>query len=276
MFRTILKPKEQQMISNMNKLKINLLALLIAMPLAAQDQPKVIAHRGYWQTYGSAQNSIRSFERAAEIGAYGSEFDVHMTADSVLILFHDNATQGMKIQEVPYSRLMDIKLSNGECIATLREFLEMARKTDSGIKLIFELKPHATPERNREAARRSVEMLREKKLTGRTEFITFSLDAGKELIRLAPDIPVYYLNGELSPQELKKLGFAGLDYHFDVMRKHPQWFKEAKKLGLGINVWTVNDPVIIKEMTDQGADFITTDLPSDAIIQLKDRKNGEK
>jgi glycerophosphoryl diester phosphodiesterase len=260
----------------MNKLKMSLLALLITLPSAAQDQPKVIAHRGYWQTYGSAQNSIRSFERAAEIGAYGSEFDVHMTADSVLILFHDNATQqGMKIQEVPYSRLMDIKLSNGERLVTLREFLEAARKTDSGIKLIFELKPHATPERNREAARRSVEMLREKKLTDRTEFITFSLDAGKELILLAPDIPVYYLNGELSPGELKNLGFAGLDYHFDVMRKHPQWFKEAKKLGLGINVWTVNDAAVIKEMTRQGADFITTDVPSEVIIQLKHRKNDE-
>jgi glycerophosphoryl diester phosphodiesterase len=262
------------MISNINKLKITLFVIVVAMSLVAQNQPKVIAHRGYWQTYGSAQNSIHSFERAAEIGVYGSEFDVQMTSDSVLILFHDNATQGMKIQEVPYSRLMDIKLSNGECIVTLREFLEVARKTDSDIKLIFELKPHATPERNREAAHRSVEMLREKKLTGRTEFITFSLDVGKELIHLASEIPVYYLNGEQSPRELKNFGFAGLNYHFDVMRKHPQWFKEAKKLGLGINVWTVNDPAVIKEMADQGADFITTDIPSEAIIQLNHRKNG--
>lgn len=252
----------------MNKLKLTLLTLAAVWPLLAQDIPKVIAHRGYWQTYGSAQNSIRSFERAAEIGVYGSEFDVHMTSDSVLILFHDNATHGMKIQEVPYSYLMDIKLSNGECITTLREFLEVAHRTNPDIRLIFELKPHATAERNREAARRSVEMIREKQLTFRTEFITFNLDAGKELIRLAPEIPVYYLNGELSPGELKELGFAGLDYHFDIMRKNPQWFKEAKKLGLGVNVWTVNDPSVIREMADQGADFITTDTPSDALIQL--------
>ncbi|MDR0395146.1 MAG: glycerophosphodiester phosphodiesterase [Tannerella sp.] len=257
----------------MNKLKIIPFVLAVTLPLVAQDLPKVIAHRGYWQTYGSTQNSICSFERAAEIGAYGSEFDVHMTSDSVLILFHDNTIHNLNIQEVPYSRLMDIKLPNGECVPTLREFLEATRKTGSDIKLIFELKPHATPERNREAARRSVEMIREKKLTYRTEFITFSLDAGKELIRLAPEIPVYYLNGELSPQELKNLGFAGLDYHFNVMRKNPQWFKEAKKLGLGVNVWTINDPAIIKEMADQGADFITTDIPSQAIIQLNHRKN---
>jgi glycerophosphoryl diester phosphodiesterase len=256
----------------MNKFIIILLTGALALPVMAQDVPKVIAHRGYWQTFGSAQNSIHSFERAAEAGAFGSEFDVHMTADSVLVLFHDHVIQGIHIQKVPYSHFMDLKLPNGECIPLLREFLEVVRHINSDIKLIFELKPHATPELNREAARRSVEMIREKKLIYRTEFITFSLDAGKELIRLAPEMPVYYLNGELSPQQLKDLGFAGLDYHYDVMRKNPQWFKEAKKLGLGVNVWTVNDPVIIREMAEQGADFITTDVPSDALIQLNIHK----
>ena len=252
----------------MKKFQLFILVATFISPVIAQDIPKVIAHRGYWQTYGSAQNSIRSFERAAEIGVYGSEFDVHMTADSVLVLFHDNTINGMKVQETPYSHMKDIKLSNGECLPTLREFLEVARLIDSPVKLIFELKPHATPELNREAARRSVEMVREKKLINKTEFITFNLDAGKELIRIAPEVPVYYLNGDLSPREAKDAGFAGIDYHFDVMKKNKGWFKEAKKLGLGVNVWTVNEPELIKEMTGYGADFITTDVPSDAIILL--------
>lgn len=254
------------------KKKLIFLLFIFAGSVWAQDTPKVIAHRGHWQTYGSAQNSIRAFERAAEIGVYGSEFDVHMTADSILILFHDQTVQGMKVQEVPYSYLKDIKLANGECLPTLREFLETARLTKTDIKLIFELKPHATPALNREAARRSVEMVREKQLMHKTEFITFNLDAGKELIRLAPETPVFYLNGDLSPQELKTFGFAGLDYHYDVMRKNPTWFGEAKKRGLGINVWTVNDPEIIKEMARQGADFITTDIPSDALLILNQEK----
>ena len=256
----------------MNRFGFTILAFLFVFTVFAQDVPKVIAHRGYWQTYGSAQNSIRSLERAVEVGVYGSEFDVHMTKDSVLVLFHDNTINGLKIQETPYSYLKDIKLSNGECLPTLREFLEVARLTGSDIKLIFELKPHSTPDLNREAARRSVEMIREKKLVYKTEFITFNLDAGKELIHLAPDIPVYYLNGELSPKEIKEIGFAGIDYHFDVMRKNKDWFKDAKKLGLGVNVWTVNDPAIIKEMSDQGADFITTDIPSEALILLNNSR----
>ncbi|MDR2139906.1 MAG: glycerophosphodiester phosphodiesterase [Tannerella sp.] len=238
-------------------------AALAAMPLAAQDKPLVIAHRGYWQSRGSAQNSIAALIRADEIHAYAAEFDVHLTADDILVVHHDNDIEGVEIQKGSYAAIKDLTLSNGEKIPTAREYMEAARRTQ--LRLVFELKPHATPERNREAARLSVELVKEKKLLPRTDFITFNLDAGKELIRLAPEADVYYLNGELSPKELKELGFAGLDYHYDVMRRNPQWFKEARVLGLGINVWTVNDTALMGEMTDAGADFITTDIPNDAL-----------
>ncbi|MDR1456063.1 MAG: glycerophosphodiester phosphodiesterase [Tannerella sp.] len=239
------------------------LILLSCWPLAAQDRPLVVAHRGYWQSRGSAQNSIAALIRADEINAYAVEFDVHLTADDILVVNHDHAVEGVAIQQSPYAAVKDFRLPNGEKIPTAREYLEAARRTQ--LRLVFELKSHATPERNREAAQISIELLKEKKLLPRTEFITFNLDAGKEFIRLAPEADVYYLNGELSPGELKALGFAGLDYHYGVMQKNPQWFREAKALGLGINVWTVNDTTLMGEMTDAGADFITTDLPNDAL-----------
>jgi glycerophosphoryl diester phosphodiesterase len=34
---------------------------------------------------------------------------------------------------------------------------------------------------------------------------------------------------------------------------------------LGINVWTVNDAELLREMSDYGADFITTDIPNEAL-----------
>ena len=103
------------------------------------------------------------------------------------------------------------------------------------------------------------------KLQGRTEYIAFSLEAAKELHRLAPKADVYYLNGNLSPKELKELGFAGLDYNYNVMKKHPEWFQEAKDLKLKVNVWTIDKPEQMKEMIEMGADFITTDLPEEAL-----------
>ena len=49
------------------------------------------------------------------------------------------------------------------------------------------------------------------------------------------------------------------------MREHPEWFREARRLGLGINVFTVNDTALMREMINAGADFITTDVPNDAL-----------
>ena len=241
-------------------------SLFLSLYLVSQQMPQVIAHRGYWQTKGSAQNTIASLENADRIKVYGSEFDVRMTQDHVLVIIHDETINDIRIEESPYAAIQDIVLSNGEKIPTLREYLEAGRQLKTA-KLILELKigKKDDPAWNREAARRTVELVREKKLQLQTEYITFDLEAAKELIQLAPESDVYYLNGDLTPKELKSLGFAGLDYQFDVMRKNPHWFKEAKTLGLGINVWTVNDIEIIHEMIENGADFITTDIPEEVL-----------
>ncbi|MDR0348078.1 MAG: glycerophosphodiester phosphodiesterase [Tannerella sp.] len=238
------------------------LNILCCFSLSAQE-PRIIAHRGFWQSKGACQNSIAALEQANRINIYGSEFDVHLTEDGVLVVFHDNKVNEIEIQQSPYAAVRDIVLSNGERIPTLREYLEAAKHTD--IQLIFELKAHDSPRRNREAARASVELVREKRLQHRTTYITFNLDAGKELIRLAPEAEVYYLNGDLSPQALKETGFAGLDYQYNILKQNIHWLKDAKKLGLGINVWTVNDTVLMREMIDYGVDFITTDIPLDAL-----------
>lgn len=248
----------------MKRFLLIFLCFSFAASVMAQDKAQVVAHRGYWQSRGSAQNSIASFENADKIGVYGSEFDVHITSDGVAVVHHDGKVNDIDIQQSPYQAIKDIALANGEKIPTLREYLEAAKHTT--VQLIFELKPHATPERNRQAAQISVDLVKEKKLLHRTEFITFNLDAGKELIRLAPECDVYYLNGDLTPKELNALGFAGLDYNYGVMKNNPAWFREAKALGLGINVWTVNDTTQMREMIDAGADFITTDIPNDALI----------
>lgn len=240
-----------------------LMCMLAAVPVSAKKKTKVIAHRGYWKTEGSAQNSIRSLERANEIKVYGSEFDVHLTADNVPVVFHDNKIQGKNIQTTPYAELKDLKLPNGETLPTLEQYLDKA-KTLKKIKLIFELKSHATPQRDREAAKIVTDMVNGKKLTKRTEYIAFSLEAAKELHRLSPKTPVYYLNGDLSPKQLKELGFTGLDYYYKVMQKHPEWFAEAKDLKLKINVWTVDDPKVMKEMIENQVDFLTTDNPEEA------------
>ena len=99
------------------------LLLLSLVTLAAFAQPHVVAHRGYWKTDGSAQNSIASFQKAAEAGCWGSEFDVWLTADGVPVVFHDATVEGIRIEDTTYATLMNIRLKNGEFIPTLQQYL---------------------------------------------------------------------------------------------------------------------------------------------------------
>ena len=99
-------------------------------------------------------------------------------------------------------------------------------------------------------------------LNDRMEYITFSLHATKEFIRLTPaGTPVFYLDGKLPPKELKEMGCAGPDYHLNVFRKHPEWIKECHDLGMKVNVWTVNKEKDMKWLIEKKVDFITTNEP---------------
>lgn len=49
----------------------------------------VVAHRGAWKSDGLPQNSIASLKKAISLEVAGSEFDVQLTADGVLVLNHD-------------------------------------------------------------------------------------------------------------------------------------------------------------------------------------------
>ena len=238
--------------------KILLMALaMMALTAGAQE---VICHRGYWDAEGSAQNSLRSLVKADSIGAWGSEFDVWMTADGVLVVNHDASYNGVTIETAKWKQLKDMRLKNGEHLPTLEQMLNCgtALKTRLGV----EMKPHTSREQELEAARKIVKMVKKMNLEDRVEYITFSLQGMKNLKELAPEgTPVYYLNGELSPSQLAEMGMAGIDYSIRVMRDHPQWIDEAHALGMKVNVWTVNSDRDMEWCIHYGVDFITTNAP---------------
>jgi glycerophosphoryl diester phosphodiesterase len=239
--------------------KLLLLVAVAAMTLTVGAQ-EVICHRGYWDTEGSAQNSIRSLVKADSIGAWGSEFDVWMTADGKLVVNHDETFGGVTIETAKWKQLKDMRLKNGEPLPTLEQMLDCGKQLKT--KLILEMKPHTDRSQEKEAARKIVKMVKEKGLEDRIEYITFSYAGMKNLKEMAPDgTPVYYLNGELSPTQLSELDVAGIDYNIGVMRDHPQWIDEAHSMGMKVNVWTVNSDRDMEWCINYGVDFITTNAP---------------
>ena len=109
-------------------------------------------------------------------------------------------------------------------------------------------------------------------LANRTDYISFSKNICKRIHELAPEAKVAYLNGDLSPKEVKEQGWTGIDYNMKVFDKQPTWAKEAKELGLEVNVWTVDGKEELNRFAMMpNIDIITTNNP--AINQKKNHQN---
>lgn len=249
--------------------KVLIICILCFTSLYSYAQvTQVVAHRGYWDTPNNNQNSITALKCAQSIPVYGSEFDVNMTSDGVMIVSHGPKLETIAdVQKASYKEVKKLRLKNGEKVPTLKEYLKQGKKGD--IKLIFELKVHPAGEKENLAVKKSADMVKKMKLQDKVEFISFSLEACKQLAQLMPECRVQYLNGKIPPKELKEMGIMGLDYHYSQIQKNPQWIEEAHKLGMIVNVWTVNKPELIKEMIDLKVDFITTDAPELVLEMLK-------
>ena len=237
--------------------------MLECMPGAAQTrQTQTIAHRGEWRSEGSAQNSRASLQRALDLGIFGSEIDIWMTRDGHIMVNHDATFKGVTVQDTTFAACKKIRLDNGERMPELKHLLKIMKKSTSPTRLIVEVKKHNNPMRSRACATAAVEAIRNQKLEGRVMYISFSIEACETIHALVPDAEVAYLSGDRSPEELHRMGITGIDYHINRFREHPEWVEEAHRLGMNVNVWTVDNPDDIRAMQALGVDYITTNEPA--------------
>lgn len=247
--------------------KLIVMAAACLMTLAAAAQTKIVAHRGYWDCAGSAQNSITSLKLADKIGCYGSEFDVHLTKDGVIVVHHDQNVGKIDIQTSTYKALKKERLKNGEKIPTLEQYLDAGK--DLSCKLVLEIKRQKVQSHEDSLVRQCVDMVKSKGLTDRIVWISFSGKACELLHQLLPDAHIQYLLGDWDPKTIKAKGLSGIDYEQKVLALHQEWIKECHDLGLVVNVWTVNDLNTINQFIKAGVDFITTNAPVEGLKLAK-------
>jgi glycerophosphoryl diester phosphodiesterase len=233
----------------------------------------VVAHRGAWKKAGVPQNSVASFREAIRLGCSGSEFDVHMTADSCLVLSHDRDFFGKVIENHTYQELSKIKLPNGETIPTLEQILMEGMK-QTGTRLFLEIKSSSTKERTLQSTEKIVEMVNKTGAQPWIFYITFDYNAAKKIKQLSPSAVVAYLSGDVSPRQLKIDNITGADYNIGVYKKEASMIKEAKDLGLSLNVWTINAAEDMDTFLEYNFDYITTDEPELLLDKLNNKNNG--
>jgi glycerophosphoryl diester phosphodiesterase len=133
--------------------------------------------------------------------------------------------------------------------------------------------------------KRVLELIRKEGMEARTNVLSFDWRTLQVVQKMAPKIPTVYLSVQRSfdniaankpegspwtagfqykdygsvPKMVKAAGGGTWAPYFGDLTETA--LKEARALGLQVAVWTVNDPVQIKQMLDLGVDGITTDRP---------------
>lgn len=254
----------------MKKTALSLAALLVGITLlqitagAQSKEVGIVAHRGFWncEEAGYAENSIAALRCAQEAGFRGSEFDVSMTSDEVLIVYHDSNINGKKIEKHPYSEFKDFRLKNGETIPTIDEYLQQGRKYPQTM-LVYEMKRHSSSEVEDRFIELTIDKLKEHDLLypEKVMFISFSYHICRRMAQLLPGFTVQYLRSEKSPSKVLKGGVNGINYNYRILNLTPRWVRNARRLGMSTNAWTVNNEESMKQMLRMGIDYLTTDNP---------------
>ena len=222
----------------------------------------VVAHRGAWKTNSLPQNSIASLKRAIEIKCAGSEFDVRMTADDSLVINHDPEFNNLPIEKSTYKDLLAFKLTNGEKLPTLREYIKAGLENNTGTRLICEIKPsEISKSRGISIAEKVVKLVSQMNAKEKIVYISFDYEILKRIISLDPKANTQYLEGDKTPEQLKLDGIKGADYHYSVYTEHPDRILSARKNSISLNAWTVNDADQMNWLLANGFDFITTNEP---------------
>ncbi|PKP44538.1 MAG: glycerophosphodiester phosphodiesterase [Bacteroidetes bacterium HGW-Bacteroidetes-13] len=234
------------------------------------SKPKIIAHRGAWKKLNLPQNSIASLRQAIKLKFYGSEFDVRMTTDDSLIINHDPTFFDMEIEKSTYAELIEHKLSNGEKLPTLREYILSGIHKNKKTKLICEIKPSGiSKERSLLIAQKAHQQIQRLKAQDKVIYISFSYAVLKKIIELDPNASTQYLGGDVSPEQLKIDGISGLDYQISKIKNRSEWLYSAKENKITLNAWTVNKVEDMDWVIQNSFDFITTDEPEFFMEKLK-------
>ncbi len=230
----------------------------------------IVAHRGAWKKNNFPQNSIASLLQSIQLKCAGSEFDVRMTADDSLVINHDVAYHQLVIEKTNYADLITFKLSNGEKIPTLREYILAGMSNNSNTSLVCEIKPsEISKERGKIVAAKVVALFQQLKAERLVVYISFDYEILKKIIEIDPKATTQYLSGDKSPQQLKVDGVSGADYQFPVFQKNPEWIESAKQLHIILNAWTVNEASDMDWLLAKKFDFITTNEPELLSHQMK-------
>lgn len=164
----------------------------------------IVAHRGVHTS--APENSREGLRAALEANYYGSETDIRMSSDGTLFVIHDQyfdtanhksstiSTNNLEIENKTASTIKsECTLTNGEVLPTLGELLDIMKEdkyNGKSTKLVIEVKTNkkgktTSLDNTKAAAKAAMDLVNEKGMNDRVEYIAFSWETCKELVAYA-------------------------------------------------------------------------------------------
>ncbi|MCI0695053.1 glycerophosphodiester phosphodiesterase [candidate division KSB1 bacterium] len=222
------------------------------------------AHRG--ASGHAPENTLAAIRLAMEMGAEMCELDVQQTADSRLVVMHDDTlertTNGKgNVWEMTLAELQKHDAGSwfaprfaGEKLPALEEVIALVR---GKMSLNIEAKIHG---HERNVASLIVETLRRERFDDECVVTSFDHKIVDEIKTLAPALQVGYIFGwrEFS-REVFWRKVELLSAHYSLI--DAAFLQRARAAGKKVHVWTVNDPWHMRRMIEMGVDGIITNYP---------------
>jgi len=227
------------------------------------NRPFVFGHRG--SRLQGTENTISSFKKALNQGVDGLEFDVRCTKDKKVIIFHDSdltrlAGINKKIKNLTYKELQEINLKRGEKIPLLDDFVEIL---DKKVAINIEIKSDSTFS-GYGAVNPVVLFIEKHNLQDRCIVSCFNPLVLISLKVKRPQTIIGYLYNRSVPLHgwhnviwMRSVRPDNLHIHYDLL---DTWaVRWAKKQGLKVNSYTVNDRKTYEKIKKLNIDGVFTD-----------------
>jgi len=270
--------------------------LLFAMGVsAAVNAFDLQGHRG---ARGHApENTLPGFERALAIGVTTLELDVGVTRDGVVVIHHDRrlnsditrgpdgrwiaSPAGPLVSELTFEELQRYDVGrirpgseyaqrfprqqpiDGTRIPKLSELLDRNRLGTVRFNIETKISPETPgdtlpPE---PFARALIAEIRKAGVAKRSMIQSFDWRTLKVVEQEAPEIATAYLTGTKNsdPQQVHAAG--GRIWSPDFQQLSRENVAAARRLGMKIIPWTVNEPADIRRVLELGVDGIISDYP---------------
>ena len=227
------------------------------------------AHRGAHGTDagGVPENTMAAYEAAVGMGYRYVETDVHLTADGVLVAFHDAALDRVtdrsgKIADLPWSEVREARLAGGQGVPLFEDLLgswpdlrvNVDPKADAAVEPLAEV-----IERTGSLDRIGVGSFSGRRLARLRERLGPGLctslgPLATVQLRIASfGVPVGPITAACAQVPVRQSGVPVVDRRFVAA---------AHRRGLQVHVWTIDDRAEMERLLDLGVDGLMTDRPA--------------